>query len=155
MTAALSFTNTALILSIVAVTLFQPNKARFAAAAIFAAITLSHETLLKEETGILYYGTAALFDLAIMIILVGMVNMTKTALTLQKICLGAILVNFGGFVLWFFYYPPIYYNIAFVVLYSWAVIALIRKDKQDVGHTRTSGLLRPVPGDNSPSHRAI
>lgn len=124
---------TTLFVGMCIVAFIQPNAPRFFAAVIFVSITLLHELFLSHYDGLLYYGSAALFDLAIIILTSGINPVPRMVLSLHRICIVSILVNLLGWVIWFFYLPPLTYDLAFVVLYAWALITLINRNGLDVG----------------------
>lgn len=124
-------TNIIYILS--AVSFLQPNAQRFFAAIVFSVITLSHDFFMSQYDGFLYYGSAALFDLFIIIITSGINPVPKMVIHLHIICMISILLNLMGWALWFFYYPPLIYNSLFIVIYLWSLVVLLRRDKDDVG----------------------
>lgn len=111
----------------------QPNAPRFFAAVLFVVVTLSHELFLSHTDGGLYYGTAALFDLVIIILTTGISPIPRMVVDLHKICMYSIIANFIGWVLWHMYLPPLAYDAAFVVIYAWALITLIKRNGNDVG----------------------
>lgn len=113
--------------------LFQGNAQRFYAAGIFSGAAYLHEFLLSETTGIIYYGSAALFELVIVVLLSGINPLPKMALRLQIISFLFVLTHLFGWVIWFFYFPPFLYDLACAVLFSLALITLILRDKKDVG----------------------
>lgn len=124
---------TYLFLALAVVAFIQPNAPRFFAAVTFVSVTFLHELFLSHYDGLLYYGSAALFDLFIIVITSGIHPVPKMVLSLHKICIASILINLAGWVLWFFYFPPLVYDAAFVVLYVWALITLINRNGLDVG----------------------
>ena len=124
---------TLLIYALVIVAFLQPNAPRLFAAVIFMGITLLHEVFSSSYEGIQYYGSAALCDLAVIILTSGINPVPKMVLSLHKICIVSIFANFGGWLLWFFYYPPLAYDVTFALIYVWALIILINRDKLDVG----------------------
>ena len=124
---------TLLIYAVLIVAFLQPNAPRFFAAVIFIGITLLHELLLSSYDGLQYYGSAALFDLAIIIITSGINPVPKMVLSLHRICIVSIFANLAGWVLWFFYYPPLAYDAAFALIYVWTLITLIKRNGLDVG----------------------
>lgn len=125
--------NAALISVIAFCALFQPNAPRLFAAVAFAAITLCHHVFLSDLDGLYYYGSAALFDLAIIILTSGINPVPDMVLSLHRICFVSILANLAGWILWACYLPPLAYNISFGVIYLWAVITLIKRNGDDVG----------------------
>lgn len=124
---------TLLLASLFVVAFIQPNAPRFFAALAFVAITLLHELFLSHYDGLLYYGSAALFDLAIIIATSGIRPVPEMVLSLHRICLVSILANFLGWVIWFLYFPPLIYDASFVAIYAWALITLIKRNGLDVG----------------------
>ena len=124
---------TALIVAIITVSFFQPTAPRFFAAAIFVGVTATHELIFSGLVGLQYYGSAALFDLAIIILTSGIHPVPKMVLTLHKICMVSIVANLGGWVLWARYYPPLLYDLSFLGIYAWTLITLIGRTKADVG----------------------
>jgi hypothetical protein len=119
---------TCLIYALLVVAFIQPNAPRLFAAVSFAAIISSHELLLSDLEGLQYYGSAALFDLAIIILTSGINPVPKMVLSLHRICITSILANLAGWVLWLFYYPPLAYDATFAAIYVWALVTLIKRD---------------------------
>jgi len=122
-----------LIYALIIAALFQPNAPRFFAAVVFISLTLSHELFLAHLDGFQYYGSAALFDLAIIIITSGVDPIPRMVISLQKICIVSILCNLGGWLIWDAGAPPTVYNAAFIGIFMWALITFIKKDRADVG----------------------
>jgi len=113
--------------------LWQPDSVRLLAALCFVMFTVTHGALFSDLDGGLYYATAALFDLLIIIFL-SMINpIPRMVVTLQTICVVSIGVNFVGWGIWTQYLPPTAYDKAFVVIYLWAIWALLRRNEVDVG----------------------
>jgi hypothetical protein len=112
---------------------FQPNAPRLFAALIFVAFALLHEWLLADATGLRYYSSAALFDLAIIVLTSGIRPLPKMVLHLHIVCMVSVLANFGGFWLWYSFHPSIVYNLTFVAIYAWALFVLIKRTDRDVG----------------------
>lgn len=117
---------------IVAVTV-QPNAERLFAAIIFVGATILHEVAAVNFDGLIYYGSAALLDLVIMILISGIVPTPRMVIKLNLICLVSIIINMVGWVVWLNYLPPTAYNIAFMALYAWTLAVLLKRDKCDVG----------------------
>lgn len=126
-------TITLLIYAIIIVSFIQPNAPRLFAGVIFTSITLLHESLLSSYEGFRYYGSAALFDLAIIILTSGINPVPKMVIMLHRICIISIFANLAGWVLWFFYYPPFSYDAFFALIYAWTLITLIKRSGLDVG----------------------
>jgi hypothetical protein len=109
--------------------LIQPNNERLLIAFWFVAITLTHELLLSTAGGFLYYGSAALFDLVIMLFIANASHVSRTSVMMLKVCLASILANMIGWSLWFSFWPPIVYNILYIFIYSWALLVLLNQDE--------------------------
>jgi len=126
--------NTILVYVICVVAFIQPNAPRLFAALALAGITLLHGVFLTDTTGILYYGSAALFDLGIIIVTSGINPIPKMVITIHKICFVSIIANSVGWLVWFLYYPPLVYDATFAVIYIWTLIIILKRDGSDVGN---------------------
>lgn len=109
----------------------QPNAPRFYAAVCFLAITLSHEGIAGHLTGLAYYGSAALFDLLIIILTAGINPVPRMVLWLHRVCMVSIVANGIGWVMWYAYWPPYAYDATFIVIYLWALVTLLERDAAD------------------------
>ncbi len=124
---------TGLLIAIVVVAFFQPNAPRLFAALSFVGVTLSHELFLSNLDGLQYYGSAALFDLVIIILTSGINPVPKMVIDLHRICMVSIIANLVGWVLWFLYVPPLFYDASFAAICAWTLIPLINRIGSDVG----------------------
>ena len=125
---------TTILLTAIGVTVFlQPNAPRLFAAFIFAGLTLCHDIFLSHFDGLLYYGSAALLDLAIIILTSGIAPVPQMVISLHRICMASIAMNFIGWFIWFMYLPPVVYDSAFMFIYAWTLIILIKRNDTDVG----------------------
>lgn len=121
-----------IILATIALVVFtQPNAGRTLAACIFGGATILYGGASGGLTGAEYYIGAAMVDLAIIVLLSGIYPAPRLVERLQWVCVASILLNFIGWVAWFFYIPPDAYNAAFIGLYIYAIYALLKKDKGD------------------------
>lgn len=111
----------------------QPNAARLYAAFVFVGATLLHEFKFSDLDGIAYYGSAALLDLLVLILLSGISPIPRLAVRLQIISLISIIANMAGWLIWFLYLPPTVYDFTFYLLYAWALVELIRRNGDNVG----------------------
>lgn len=112
----------------------QRNGYRLNIGVMFVGLVSTHYLLddwVKLE-GLWYYGSAALFDLAFIGATVSFSD-SKLLDSLCNISIVSMLLNFFGWLLWFNYYPPAHYDLAFLCLYTWAVVVLLRKDIEYVG----------------------
>ena len=119
---------TVLLYAILAVSLFQPSAPRLLTALIFAFEVNSHDLFFSGLDGFLYYASAALTSLLVIILTSGINPTPRMVITIQKICLASIVANAIGWALWFNYISSIYYNMAFILIYGWAFFALIKRD---------------------------
>jgi hypothetical protein len=122
---------TILIYAIAVMALLQPNAPRLYAALVFVAFMLAHEWLFSHYDGLAYYGSAALFDIAIMGGISGIRPMPKLVITIHKVCIFSIIANMGGFAMWALEMTPSLYNAAFIVIYAITLLALLKRDKTD------------------------
>jgi len=119
-------------------TLFlQPSQSRLYTGAVFAGILLLHELFFSASTDLMYYGMASLFYVGIIMLTAVAAPVTKLVLDIHKICLASIFINALGWVLWFFYFPPAIYNIAYIGLHCWAIYALMQRNRRKEDGFRT------------------
>jgi hypothetical protein len=111
----------------------QPTSQRIFAASAFVFTTILHDVLFYDLDGFLYYGSAACGGLLAAILMTGINPIPKIILKLQIICIISSALNFFGYVIWFFYFPPLFYNLAFICLYLYTVFILVSRDESDVG----------------------
>jgi hypothetical protein len=123
----------ALMTLIAASCLVQPNAPRLFAALVFGGMTVAHDLAFAGCSGIEYYGSAALADLAIMIFISGISPTPRMVINLQWVCIASIVTNIMGWVMWLTYLSPVAYNYAYVLLYIIAFVVLTKKDNSDVG----------------------
>ena len=126
-----------MILLLAVLSVLQPSLNRFKAAVLFSGITATHCVFLGDTGGMLYYLSAAYFDLAT-IAIISIVD-DSFVLKLQRVCIFSIVVNLIGWVLWFFYQPPTYYNSLFYVVYAGSVIVLMTRENVGVGDSSLNG----------------
>jgi hypothetical protein len=138
-----------LTLVIVGVALLQPTFDRKMVALAFASMSFIHNTFMATLEGLMYYATDALFYL-IVIFVVGLIN-SKTVLTdeIQKISIVAVALDYFGWLIYMLYIPPTGYNVAFMALYAWTIIILLRREPEDVG---TTAMDRWLPSIHSHAH---
>lgn len=121
------------IVALIIVSLLQPNAPRLFGAVVFSGLIAAHYLMLSHLDGLLYYGSAALFDLLFMVLTCGINPAPKMVFSLYKICMCSMIINCVGWVLWISYEPPIFYNLAYLGLCSWALAVLLRRNRSDVG----------------------
>lgn len=128
-----------LLLAIAIGAISQRNALRREAATFFAAMTIGHGVIASEFDGFLYYWSAAAVDLAVIVGLAYLPAKSRLIVDLQRISILSMALNALGFILWLSYTPPTGYNLSFVVVYTLAIGAMMRRD--DVGRpvTRSRG----------------
>lgn len=115
---------TIVLIALMLAVLVQPTIPRAIAAMVFASLSVVHDIAFSDLNGLAYYGSAALFDLIVILIL-NFTPLTKLSIRLQLISSVSISLNFIGWIMWTLYLPPDAYNAAFIVLYLVSALALI------------------------------
>jgi len=133
----------------------QPNRSRAIAAALFIGITLFHRFFIAESDGLLYYGGAALADIAIIILTSYFARTPVMVITLHKICFAFIVVNFAGWALWISYFPPFLYDLACAILYILALLSLISGGGYAMGNDKYNGWYTNIFINNSSGANAV
>ena len=123
-----------LTLVIVGIALLQSTTERMAIALVFASFTFVHNTFMYTLDGFMYYGSDALFYLLVILIISGTDSKARLAIDIQKISICAIILDFIGWQMWLLYIQPTGYNVAFMALYAWTIIILLRGEPEDVGN---------------------
>jgi len=114
--------------------LIQKIPARRFVACVIAATEALHYGLFNDLDGLMYYGSAALFDLLAIILIANLAIPTVLAKQMLYISVISIIFNYFGWVLWLTYMPPTLYNGSFIVLNLCTIICLIRKESGHGGH---------------------
>lgn len=130
-----------IILIFLAATL-QSDNGRRVAAFMFAVVALTHSMCMSDLDGFAYYGSAAMFDLALITILSKMNPITDIVIKLQRISLVSIGVNMLGWVMWYLYLSPVIYNVSFIFIYLWVTAVLLQRIKtsDDMEDSSVGGL---------------
>ena len=81
---------TGLIYAIFITACFQPTKPRLYVALTFTSVTLVHDIFLSSLEGFAYYGSAAIGDLLIIVIISNIRPILKMTIQLNKICMISI-----------------------------------------------------------------
>lgn len=128
---------TLLLLLLLAVALFQKERARAFVCVTFACFTLIHDVIFRDVDGLAYYASAGAFDLLI-IYLISLERGCKELVTrLQVLCLLSIVLNFIGWAMWVSYLSPKFYTSAYFVFYSVAIICMLQRGgAYDLGYYR-------------------
>jgi hypothetical protein len=112
-----------------ALAIFQPTLHRFFVASTFAGLTYAHNLHLYELEGFAYYGSDALVYLAVMVITGKLATLDDFTISTHRPCLGAIILDFFGWVIYMLYFDPDPYNAAFGALYALAIATLITRGR--------------------------
>lgn len=123
---------TVLICLIAGAALLQPSASRATVAGILVGIILTHELFFSHLDGLAYFASAALFDLAAIMLTGLVVPITKMVLSIHRICIVSILANFAGWILWEMYFPPLAYELTFAGIYMWTLVVLLKRGGNDV-----------------------
>lgn len=110
--------------------IFQPSQSRIFTATAFVGTLIFHEIFFSASAGLVYHGWASLFYVGIIILTSFAAPVTRLVLDIHKICLASIFINALGWALWFFYFPPAIYNIAYIGLHCWAIYALMQRTRR-------------------------
>lgn len=115
---------------------FQPDKPRVFAGMWFAGMALICDVIGQGTNGLSHYGSAALLDLAIIILTSGISPVPKTVISLHAVCMFSITANFVGWITYLNWLNPDYYNITFIGFYALALMFIITRNNSNVGgHT--------------------
>ena len=120
-----------LTLVIVGVALFQPTTERRVIALIYALFTFTHNFFLQSLDGFMYYATDASFYFLVVLGISLMNKPSYFAIEIQKIAIVAVALDYFGWLIYMLYIPPAGYDAAFMALYAWSIIVLLRGDKED------------------------
>lgn len=122
-----------LILLIFIMAAFQPTDERKFTAFVFSVVAGIHAVMALNLDGIAYYGSAALFDYAVILMIGKLANTSKAIDDIQNICIVSIALNGIGWVMWMAYLDPVAYNAAFISLYAWTIIVLMKRERPHDG----------------------
>lgn len=116
--------------------LLQKSPARRFVGYVIVITEALHYVFFNELDGLIYYGSAALFDLLAIILIVNLAIPSSLAKQMIYISLVSIIFNYIGWGLWLTYMAPTLYNLGFVVLNLCTIVFLIKKEP---GHGRHEG----------------
>ena len=92
----------------------------------FAFMCILHDVIFGAYDGFAYYGTAAMFDYLVLLVM-------RRSINVQLICLAAIAFNAFGYIAWFLYLPPTLYGYSFLSLYIITALACAQGGGSDLG----------------------
>lgn len=119
-----------LVYTLVLSALIQASKDRFYVALIFSMLTLTHNIISASFSPLLMYFSAAITDLLIVCLI--MTSSSEMTRKLIIVSIWSIVLNGIGYILWQYYVSPFAYDLAFICLYTYAIISMHRGN--DVGH---------------------
>lgn len=97
--------------------MIQRDKAKRRITCFYALMTLLHIFALGKTDGLLYYGSAALFNFIILLVITTDTKNRRLVIRLSAVCILEIFCNSIGWLMWFAYMPPIVYNWAYIIIY--------------------------------------
>lgn len=89
-----------------------------------------------DTDGSAYFALAALADL-LTVVLLSCFKVSRKIICLMLLCVGSIIINMVGYTMWYLYQPPTLYMWLFGMLYTAAILIILRKDGTDVGGRTT------------------
>ena len=101
---------------------------------LFVASATLFQLVLGDADGSVYFLLAAFCDYMVAGLLYRF-GQSRKSLDMMLISIVSIILNLTGWILWYFYLPPDVYVGLFGVLYTVAIITILRKDGEDVGGT--------------------
>jgi hypothetical protein len=123
-----------LILVLCTVALLQPTPARLKVAGVFSGAALLHCIMGEQLDGNMYYLSAAVLDLAIIITITANFKETSQITRgIHRVCLASIVLNTSGWVTYMLYIPPSGYNLSFIFLHLWSIIILMKRNRRYAG----------------------
>lgn len=120
--------NAGLVFLIMMLSLLQRSAPRLFSALIFSVVSTVLIFIDAALSDYMLYMVSALASVLVMIGLSASVLVSSIVLTLHKICLAAILLNFGGYLIYELGYSYLAYNLSFTILYIITILTLIKKD---------------------------
>lgn len=139
---------TALIVAICIAAALQPSRSRAIGAVCFSSMLVLHDLLLADADGFAYYGSAALTDLIVVVLLHKLAPLSKMVLELQRLSIVSICINALGYVFWFAYLPAWPYDSAMIGLFA-LVLWVLLKDVKNVGDPAVDWRGADLRGDPS------
>lgn len=121
----------------IAALFFQPSQSRLFVGSVFVFVLMLHEFFFMQSDGFIYYASASLFYLGIMFITAAAAHVTRLVLDIHKICLASIFINSMGWLLWFYHFPPVIYNITYLGLHCWTIYILMQRVRRRQDEFRT------------------
>lgn len=115
---------------LIAALLLRPHKASF----IFVACATLFNILFGNLDGSIYFFAAALCDFVVTGLLFNL-RISRKVLDVMLVSIVSLGLNLVGWILWYLYQPPDIYTGLFGILYTTAIVVILKKDGTDVGGT--------------------
>ncbi len=122
----------ALLLLMAMATFLQPDSKRFTIAFVFLFVTVSFDILMKDVEGFWYYFGAAFCDAAIATMIFKIKPLEKISISLIVISFVSFWLNIAGYISWRAEQDTNPYWYAFILLYTWAILSLLKGTRADV-----------------------
>ena len=150
----LDFIMLALMYAIILTIFVQRCTPRTIVATIFAMGIIIHDRLFYavSEDPWIYYLSAALFDLLVILIIARMNTTLRLATDIQVISIASIFFNLIGWIQYMQGHDVTTYMLMYVVLYGWAIVALLRREPRNAGNTKDNTLGNSICANASPGH---
>ena len=116
--------------------IFQRTRARREAALVFTVLTMLHELLFYDRVGLFYYGTAALFDMIIVVCTANLAVISGLTRSIHSVSIASVVFNLSGWIMWRLYLSPVAYNVAFILLYAWVILVLLKGERSSARGSR-------------------
>lgn len=126
-----------------------------AAGALFVGAAIVHDLWFGALDGFAYYGSAALFDLGVILAIARLSEISEFNQKIQKISVLSIFLNAYGCFAWFAYLSPIAYNWAYIALYGSALIVFQIGSGPSVGVRADRWRPSRLFGDGGAGHRGL
>lgn len=142
-----------LIFLIAFLSLLQEEKRRMTAL-LFVLLTLIHTIIWAKapDDGFLYFLSATVNDLIIMIVIANLPYTTKLTDNLMKISFCFIIINFIGWIMWMSYLDLALYQYAASLLYISVIVALLNWDGIEDGNHTMDGWINSFRINNMASY---
>lgn len=112
------------------IAIMQKSISRGFVIGLFVFVSLLHSSI--ESLGVLdggvYYVSAALFNVGYIYALSKIEKTTTLIMDLQLVSGVAFIINFFGFLCWYFYLPTDPYKLIFPIVHVLALLAVVKKD---------------------------
>lgn len=113
-----------LLFVITALCVLQQSARTQYAVLVFVVSALVHDAITKNANGALYYILASLCDFIALFLITRLHKAGFVVRLLACSCIISAVFNFVGWVIWVNYYPPIFYNTLFIIMYSLIAVSM-------------------------------